>query len=134
MWNCILSSIYLLEQLAFGCSMAVLLEYIDLSQCPMIWQARIFSMALEFCPLCQHCFQAPITGVLSLLATQKPKSKRCKTLDGFFNWPKNVVLQSILVMVTVNNYHNGRNACFYLVNKHEAIPRSTLFALQCCKK
>ena len=30
-------------------------------------------------------------------------------LDGFFNWPKNVVPQSVLVMATVNNYQMGMN-------------------------
>ena len=61
-----------------------------------------------------HTIKKAYSGVISLLATQKAKSKKHKTLDGFFNWPKNFVLQSILVMVTVNNYHNGNEPCMFM--------------------
>ena len=45
------------------------------------------------------------------------KIQNCKMLDGFFNWPKNIVLQSILVMVTVNNYHDGNEPCVFVSMK-----------------
>jgi len=68
-----------------------------------------------------------VTGVLSLLATQKAKSKRPKMLDGFFNWPKNVVLQSKLVKVTVNNYLNGNEPHMFVASL-QAWSHTTLYA------
>ena len=46
---------------------------------------------------------------------EKQNSKN-KLLDGFFNQSKNVVLQSILVMITISNYCNGSELCMFVVS------------------